>query len=223
VNDPIDLREADDKGLTGLYRRTRVEQPPADLDDAILARARRRAARHRQRLFIPLASAALLLVGLSLTLRVLELDKPLEKALEAPSTPAAEPYLDEEAKPAAPRRSRVETVPQPPSPSVRMPAAETAEVESRRMLPPAPAPMPEAAPAAARGFMQRKSRPGTDDGDSMEVHSAPPPGPGGRLQLIRDLLQQGRRDQARELLRALLKSHPELDVPQDLRPLLKHP
>ena len=89
MSDRGDLQTPDDPELSAMYQLTRVAQPPAELDADILRQARRHSSHRKQRLLLPLATAALVLLGLSLTLQVLDLDKPLEKTLEESAEPSA--------------------------------------------------------------------------------------------------------------------------------------
>ncbi len=214
-----DLRETDDRELSELYRRGRSEQPPAALDAAILAQAKRQNANRKRRLLVPLASAALLLVGLSLTLRVIELDRPLEDTLEEAAVPPPERQIRDQAPapavapatppPAPAPRSR------PPSPTakaLKAPApAKAARAQAELDRFPAPAALDDREQRSApMGYMMAP----------MREQSAEGPDP---FLAIRELLRQGRREEARQALLALQRERPGLTVPPELRALLTNP
>ncbi len=103
----------DDRGLSQLYRRTRREQPSAELDRAVLAEARLALARRRRRRWlVPLSTAAVLVLGVSLTLYELEAPRPTALEPQAPpppvgeAAPAAGAMSDRAAERPAPRLPR---------------------------------------------------------------------------------------------------------------------
>ncbi len=237
MSDPGDLQTPDDPELGALYRRTRIEQPPAELDAAILGQARHQATRRKQRLLLPLASAALVLLGLSLTLQVLDLDEPLEKILEESAGPAAWMKDTDEAKSEVEAMDTPDKEIQPTAPPVVPPGTKPMEAAKHRAARSVPA-QQEEAPAAAppavnREIMEHRSHAIPAATDTMELMSpsfrrmdtAPriPTDVDGRLQFIRELLRQGRLQEAREALHALLQSRPGLDIPEDLRMLKEQP
>jgi hypothetical protein len=230
MSDTGKLQDDGDPGLGELYRRTRIEQPPAALDKRILDSARRQTAGRRQRLLIPLASAALVLIGLSLTLRVLELDKPLEKALTPSSAVPLEPEADEAAAPPAGRNVKRQTLHE------QIPVIEAGHIEDsdrQAPMPSIPAPKKETAPSfiPSQGFAPRDSRPETSrramrTPAPMHTMQAKPTVADrleDQLQVIRSLLAQGNEDEAREALDELLRSQPQLQIPEDLKFLLTSP
>jgi len=78
-------REAHERALSALYRTTRRETPPEALDAALLAQARRQAAARRRRWMLPLSSAAVVLLGVSLVVK-LNLLAPPPILPESPAT-----------------------------------------------------------------------------------------------------------------------------------------
>ncbi|MCU7851939.1 MAG: hypothetical protein KZQ80_06980 [Candidatus Thiodiazotropha sp. (ex Monitilora ramsayi)] len=62
----------DDRQLSELYRASRNEQPTAELDAAILAQAHAQARSRRRRWMLPLSTAAVILLGTSLTLTLVQ-------------------------------------------------------------------------------------------------------------------------------------------------------
>ena len=114
------------------YRELGSEEPPPALDEAILA-ASRRAAAPRRRWYLPLAAAAVAVLGVGVALHV-QREQPAPEAVTAPS----------EAK-EAPRALKRESVPAAPA---AQPQAERQE-SRRQERAPAPAAAPARAPAAA--------------------------------------------------------------------------
>lgn len=92
----------------------------------------------------------------------------------------------------------------PYAPSTPAPAAIPAP-PAPRVEPPHPASAPQVLPSKSLGH-----------------GLAQDPPPEEWLTLIRDLLQQGQEDQAREELAAFLRAHPKHALPEDLRPLSLH-
>jgi hypothetical protein len=120
------MTERDD-AVSKRYRELPVEEPPRALDEAILAASRRAVHTHpaplvapagRQRWYVPLAAAAVIVLAVGLTLRVQleepamrEVTPPSPKVLESPAQPKKdevmareEPVAKAEAKPAPERR-----------------------------------------------------------------------------------------------------------------------
>ena len=63
--------------LSALYRATRREEPASELDRAVLDEARRALSRRRRRWMIPVSTAAVILLGVSLTLTQFEPPQPI--------------------------------------------------------------------------------------------------------------------------------------------------
>ncbi len=63
----------EDSELNRLYRSGRHEAPSEALDRAVLSAARKAAANHRNRWMVPLSSAALILLGIGLSLPLIDL------------------------------------------------------------------------------------------------------------------------------------------------------
>ena len=123
------------------YRELGTEEPPPALDEAILA-ASRRAAAPRRRWYVPLAAAAVAVLGIGVALHV-QREQPEPEAVTAPSE-ATE----------APRALKRESVPAAP------PAQPQAERQESRTQdrPAAPAGAPARAPAAADAVQESPGR-----------------------------------------------------------------
>src|SRR6185503_11833855 len=88
----------DDEKVAQRYRELGAEEPPRALDEAILAAARREAGAgpvrsSRQRWYAPLATAAVLVLAVAVTLNM-QLERP---GIESPATPPAPPRAEQPA------------------------------------------------------------------------------------------------------------------------------
>lgn len=204
-----------DETLSRLYREAPQAEPPARVDAAVLAAARRAAAPRpgRQpwwrRWAIPLSVTAVALLSASLTLLVSR--EPEQAALPPPAAPAA-----------ATRDA---------------PAAAGAAADPRQQDAPATLPPQRAAPAAPPlppAQRQEKVSPGRTAGEARPVPFpdagfAPDPGqareagpaPGPWIERIRGLLREGRQAEALRELRSLTETHPDLALPPDLAQLTR--
>jgi hypothetical protein len=131
-----------DPQISQRYRELGKEEPPPELDRAILAASRRATSRYRW--YSSLAAAAVLIFAVALVVQI-ERQPPDQVLMSAPSTPVAAPPSDKQepeapaAKP-APRR-RAEPAPQlapapapEPNANVAVPAAGTAAEEERKRV-----------------------------------------------------------------------------------------
>lgn len=156
--------------LSRRYRELAREEPPAALDDAILAASRRAVApRPRMRWATPVSLAAVLVLGVGVALRMQVEEPGIETSAPAPAASAEYPVPEAAEAPAAPAvqtaplEKRQDKVVQPKS-----------LAESPRVLADAAAPAPSAPPpptAAAR------SAPAAPPPMSITIpaQSAPPP------------------------------------------------
>lgn len=73
---------SEDLAISRLYRATRREQPSAGLDAGILSEAQSRTRRQRNRWLFSISTAAVVLLGITLTLQLLEQAPRLPKTIE---------------------------------------------------------------------------------------------------------------------------------------------
>lgn len=239
MSDPRDTRDFDgDARVDAAWRSVSREEPPARLDDAILATAREavltdppgRADRPRaawwQR-WQPLAAAAGV-AGLALVLaQRLPTDAPSERAAPAP---AAESTQSESRSVVAPEASPAAPVPPPDATTnatASRPALEqqapSAKGSGQRLEsaptpafadapPPAAAPVAEASRSAAAGPAAGST---ADAAESREGSA-----PDAWAARILELHASGQLDRAAEELRAFRKAYPDADsyLSQELRP-----
>ncbi|MEJ2590633.1 MAG: hypothetical protein P8178_04375 [Candidatus Thiodiazotropha sp.] len=198
-----------DPALSDLYRRARREQPPAALDAAILAQARRRLAQRRRRWLMPVSTVAVILLGFSLTLTLVERPewssappRPAPAEHEAPSQSVAAPPA-----PAAPPSGagmREESMRRKSAPATQAaapePAAESDAVELQDAGKPSPTLLKRErqAPAAAVSGMAVES-------------------PQVWIDEMLELLRKGQTEAARQSLQAFRRVYPEHPLPPALK------
>ena len=191
--------ERDAKVSAG-YRALGGEEPPRALDEAILAAARRRPSRWR----VPLSIAAVLVLAVGVTLRmlperpemesvalapqVMETPRPKAPAQAAAPAPASEPAAAADALREAPAPLRAEVAAEPESRTT----GEVGGVRAAAAPPPA---------GAAQGMLAKKS----------EMT------PEAWLVRIAELRKEGRMREAEESLAEFRKRYPDYRIPQALR------
>jgi Meckel syndrome type 1 protein len=239
-----DLSESATSELQALYREAATEEPGPLLDRAILAAARdelqpavapRRQTPRWRNWFAATSAIAVAVLGLSLTLRVMdEQERELREEISAgqsatESTSKALPAdLPAAAKPASKAPKSVLDVPVAPSPEAapapaRPPAAEPLAFPA---APPAMAP----APAPAQESMQKSRRAEADEArettrDARAGSLAAPASalrkldvlaPEAWLQQIRELHAAGRNAEAAQSLARFRGRYPDFVLPDDL-------
>lgn len=183
-----------DPRVTETYRALGREEPPLELDAAILAAARR----SPRRWAVPVSIAAVVVLAVGVTLRV-QLERPEEpvpvalspKPLSAPE-PAAAP-------PAARERPAEEAVPRRDAAASQLSAEPRQEVQGR---------IAPAAPAAER--MDAVGR-------ASGAKGAPVQTPEQWLERVAKLRAEGRHDEADESLAQFRKRYPEYRIPDAMR------
>ena len=228
-----------DEKVTQAYRALGGEEPPPALDEAILAASRRRPARWR----VPLSIAAVLVLAVGVTLRMLPPQPGAESVALAPQVietprpaassaePPARHAQDAQVSAAAPRepvagRARSDT--SAAAPVAADARAERSEAPARPGEARAPAALASAkraeAPAAIAGA------PRTDEVSANAVMQGAPatPAPAAAklseaaltpedwLKRIAELRKQGREREAEESLAAFKKRYPDYKIPEAL-------
>lgn len=219
-----------DPRLSNLYRHTRIAGPSPDLDGAIRTEAQRFARGRRYRWLLPLSSAALVLFGLSLVLRIIELDRPPEQ----PALSEMEAVELERAAAPSPKRTQPETPASlRPVPAVKeTPAAAVDQTLRMREEVTVPAhkferktrPAPFLDQEAAIGGMAPLPLTGKRKSDPAATAESPDErkdDPDAWLRRIRKLVSVGRMSDAAGQLAELRASYPEHPLPDDLSVLLE--
>jgi hypothetical protein len=207
-----------DPEITKLYRAGRTEEPSTAVDKHILGQARRTARHNRRRWLVPLSSAAVVLLGLTLTLQLVE---------HEPEHFDINDYLPNEAP--APEKEQLEKK-QKAAPVLQAPAPLMEKEESLRFREMAPSEY-NARPAASGSstpepMMEEASparmksgpvlSPATDGAAAVEP-------PEKWLARIMSLNEQGETQTATEELARFRRHYPEYPVPDTLKNLLPEP
>ena len=195
--------ERDEKVSAG-YRALGGEEPPRALDEAILAAARKRPSRWR----VPLSIAAVLVLAVGVTLRMLPQRPEAESVALAPQVmqtprPAASPPAParDQAKPAAGAEAAAEVAAADALAESRMRSDIAAKPTSRASA----APTPAAAGAAAESSVLA--------GKLARAELSPQ----AWLERIAELRKQGRTREAEESLAEFKKRYPDYRVPEPPR------
>ena len=186
----------DDPSLSALYRRTRQERPTAELDQAVMQEARRALSRRRVRWWLPLSTAAVILLGVSLTLN----------QMEPPGYPEPDVEMTKESQPSA-------AVPAPAT-----------EIAPKKMMKSAPAPgLQQAVPARQRfeadGMlfdtpMQMEMEEAASATQADDARQLVPPAR--QVSEMLELLRQGDSQELLKVLRVFRASHPDYPLPEAL-------
>jgi hypothetical protein len=208
-----------DRRLGELYRHAAAASPAPALDRRLLAEAERAAGRRRRRRWLlPLASAAVVLIGLSLTLRVYELQPAKDPDAGETSGPPAGKAPAPGADPGTPPRSQQEATAGDPA---RQPAESEAVGDPRTRLG-VQSPEPRSQPPAP-GNSGSKGAPAFPDASMLERSASEPEPqvgePSAWIARIRALRDAGRIEEAKASLTALRHTYPDYPVPPDLTPL----
>ncbi|MCU7875420.1 MAG: hypothetical protein KZQ84_01235 [Candidatus Thiodiazotropha sp. (ex Lucinoma borealis)] len=204
----------DDHPIQALYQTTRQELPSAELDRQILALASREASRRRRRWLFPLSSAAVILLGVTLTLQLVE---PPELA------PESEELLLE--APDSNQRSRTSEVPHKsismPVPTVAKPSMEFPQDSSAKTRQ-APAGFAHDAESQNRQIQQTDRQEvrrkellqlGRQKKDAREIDSDPQLW----LEIIGQQIESGKVEAGQLALAEFRKRYPDYPLPEHLQ------
>ena len=185
--------ERDEKVSAG-YRALGGEEPPRALDEAILAAARKRPSRWR----VPLSIAAVLVLAVGVTLRMLPQRPDAESVALAPQVmETPRPVASAPASAPAERRMRAEVAAKPTTPAPAL------AQESARAGVAADAARPAAAPATGSMVLGKMA------GATLN--------PEAWLERIAELRKQNRKREADESLAEFRKRYPGYKIPEPLR------
>ena len=228
------MTEHDDT-VSRRYRELGGEEPPAALDAAILAASRRAVnARPGRHWAGPLSIAAVLLLGIGLSLRM-QMEQP---GLET-SVPSSEPYIPPPAPAVAPATPRSEPIAPALAPTAkqvpplgRERSADTTAKRRASAPPAAEAPAaslsePSAAPLSGPSAAAARSKFPPPDGmreeaassNAPELRTQPTTGEGERdrsLQRIARLRSEGRHAEADAALEEFRRRHPGYRIPEGM-------
>ena len=197
--------ERDEKVAAG-YRALRSEEPPRALDEAILTAARKRPSQWR----VPLSIAAVLVLAVGVTLRMLPQRPEAEsvalapQVMQTPRPAASAPAPARElARPAAGAEAAAEVAAADALAESRMRSDIAAKPTSRASAAPAPAP-------AAAGVGAETNVPA---GKMAKAELSPQ----AWLERIAELRKQGRTREAEESLAEFRKRYPDYRIPEPRR------
>jgi len=230
------MAEHDDRELSARYRALPDEVPPASIDAAVLAAARRdvemRRASGLRRWTVPVSIAAVVLLSVLVTLRI-DGERPDTEVLRKEATPARPAPLAEEARqnqPAAQKGSEpFSAIRQRPMPT----QTPSAPADAARSPPPAgqrTAPLP--APAEReRGFAAGAARESRDSVSASRPkaeaakrkQSADTETPQAWLERIARLRKEGRVEEAEKALKAFFRAYPDYEIPEAMNEAVRGP
>ncbi|MDJ0807163.1 MAG: hypothetical protein QNJ78_10060 [Gammaproteobacteria bacterium] len=201
-----------DAAISDLYRTTRKEEPAGRLDAMILARAEVATQRRRRRWWLPVSSAAVLLLGVTLTLQLMEQAPRLPQSLE--EVEADRPVEAEAARPIKKKQISSDS-----APAMMMDSLFKADSEARGRrqeeapLPPLPSreALQGVGPKAESKLLEAET---LDLGIAQEDRD-----PAAWLAYIQTLLDQGDETTAVQELEAFSARYPEHPIPAKLQPL----
>lgn len=238
MNDMHKPDDFHDEQLSGLYRQSRIEEPPMALDSAILQRARQAVETKRRwwpwlrRFWIaPLATAAVALLTVSV---VIQMRQQHPEALapapalqqEAPTKRQNEALTEESAAKKQRALEKREIAPATPvpssagqaSPPLRRQAPAPSEAENKAQ-PQTGLKAAKPAPASAPNMQSFGSRQKAA-ADRVAEPAAPLPAKAW-LRQIQELLKAGKREEAKTELTKFIKQYPAHSLPQELQTLRK--
>lgn len=209
-----------DPEITKLYRAGRTEEPSTAVDKHILEQANLTARHNRRRWLVPLSSAAVVLLGLSLTLQLME---------HEPEHFDINDYLPNEAP--APEKEQLEKKQKAAQPALQAPAPhmETEDsLRSREMAPSEYNARPAASGSSAAEPMMEEASPARMEAEPV---LSPPATDGAAafeppekwLARIMSLNEQGETQTATEELARFRQHYPEYPVPDTLKNLFPEP
>lgn len=191
------MAEERDPQVSRRYRELGSEEPPRSLDQAILAASRRSAA-PRRRWYVPLAAAAVALLGIGIALQV-EREQPDSAIVTAPSEAPSEPKQE----------------------SAPAPSLEEKEGTPRELMRDAPAerresrvednsPQAGAAASAPRAAPVPQTAPARNAAQADAFQESPER----FLERIAELRKKGRHDEADKALAEFRQRYPSYSIPE---------
>ncbi|MCU7845186.1 MAG: hypothetical protein KZQ93_15260 [Candidatus Thiodiazotropha sp. (ex Monitilora ramsayi)] len=201
----------EDRSLSALYQASRREQPAADLDGEILAQAHRYARSRRRRWLIPLSTAAVILLGTSLTLTLVQ--PPTEiMAPDEMDDAFSEELAPQSPGPASPPAAAPVIKRQAIMPEARQPAVELQSALPSRAATDADVSVPKekrSAEMKQQRFSTAPAMPEREVGESIRTPQA-------WIDAMLTMLRKGDLKALRAELVLFRKRYPELPLPSEL-------
>jgi len=186
-----------DARVSERYRALGREQPPPELDAAILAASRRR----HSRWVVPVSIAAVVVLAVGVTLRV-----QLEERKDAEDIALSPRVMQAPASPPAALESRAQAAPEAAAPPAAPAAAAAPQLGARKREAPAEASADRAEPAGRASA-----------GVAVGKLSAPPETPEQWLERIAKLRDAGKAREADESLAEFKRRYPDYRISEALR------
>lgn len=214
MNTPRDDMPEHDPHISAIYRTTGDIEPPAALDEAVLTSARHAVRQRRQRWMLPLSTAAVLMLGITVLLKLnsewqpghdLEGGAPASPALEKKSKDTSVGML---AKKAAPEPQALKAPPQ----------AARAKTEIAESLGFAADSAPMSGSVILEADKQKETESPILSGIVQTEQKVLEPKPW--IKKIRKLLEAKKLAESRKELQAFRKHYPDYRLPDDLKSLL---
>jgi hypothetical protein len=209
---------SDDDKISRRYRELARDEPPRQVDQAILAAARRAvdarpaqlvAPTWRRRWYFPLAAAAIIVLAVAVTVHVERQSPDLEVA-EAPVQQEQAPAATAPTEP--PRPTTRDPKPEAPQEPRQRNAKALADSEQRQVAPAAPAASPpETSTSGARDSVRAEAQSVMRE-KSAALGAVARVSPEQWLQGIADLRRQGRHDEADKALAEFRRAYPDYRI-----------
>lgn len=226
MNTPHDDMSEHDPHISALYRKTGNIEPPATLDEAVLASARRAVRQRRNRWMLPLSTAAVLMLGLTVLLKLNSEWQPGPKLEDgAPASTPHEEKLAEAparmmAKKSAPAPSKSQALTAQPSTTITEQPRQTARAKSEdaesQSIAADTAPMTNSTMHETE--IRKEAGSPVISGMAQAEQEVLEPKPW--LEKIRKLIEAKKPDAAKKELKAFRKHYPDYKLPDDLKALI---
>ncbi len=229
MNTPQDDMPEHDPHISALYRKAGNIEPPASLDEAVLASARRAVRQRRNRWMLPLSTAAVLMLGLTV---LLKLNSEWQPGREFKDDTPASVTLEEKTESAA--GTLAKRAAPAPAKTLGLNAAPPSSATAPREEQPRQAARAKTEIAESQGFAADNAAmsdlivPQTDKlkGSESPVISGMAQAeqkvlePKAWIKKIRKLIEAKNIDEAKKELEAFKKRYPDHKLPDDLKPLI---
>ncbi len=207
MNRPHDDMPEHDPDISALYRKAGNVEPPAKLDEAVLTSARRAIRQRRQRWILPLSTAAVLMLGITVLLKINSEWQPgdaLERSAPAPAmheekAETSTGVLAKKAAPVSPEPRALRAVPPQQASRAKTEIAESLGADAAPMM---------------DSTIQEAESP-VIAGTALAEPKVLEPKPW--IEKIRKLLLEKKPDEAKKELEAFRKHYPDYKLPDDLK------
>ena len=202
--------DSDDPAISRLYRATRDAEPGAALEARILAEARAAAHHRHRRWLLPVSSAAVVLLGLTLTLKLQD---------QAPRLPQTLEDFSAEMPAESPAVRRAEKKLASPAPGM-MRESDPGGIEENRLQLQKSAPEGSVTTGSSFDAMRERDEAEISEHDVKALQADEVvEDPAAWLERIQNSLRRGERSKAIQELKAFSSRYPEYPIPEKLQAL----